>query len=86
MGFCLSFTVLIVKVKILSGISDNENGAEEGFLNLTEANDMKGGSMPISTAAIMPSPALLWRFKVSLFIKLCISNIHFSSYFLLFAR
>ncbi|KAI5340373.1 hypothetical protein PRUPE_3G220700 [Prunus persica] len=49
------------------GISDNENGAEEGFLNLTEANDMKGGSMPISTAAIMPSPALLWRFKVLLF-------------------
>ncbi|PQQ17924.1 SPX and EXS domain-containing protein 1-like isoform X2 [Prunus yedoensis var. nudiflora] len=49
------------------GISDNENGAEEGFLNLTVANDMKGGSMPISTAAIMPSPALLWRFKVLLF-------------------
>lgn len=26
---------------------------------------MKGGSTPLSTVAIMPSPTLLWRFKVS---------------------
>ncbi|KAM1015902.1 hypothetical protein ACFX2I_045590 [Malus domestica] len=52
------------------GTSELENGAEEGFLRLIEGNDMKGGSMPSiprSTAAIMPSPAMLWRFKVLLF-------------------
>lgn len=34
-------------------------------MHLIEGNDMKGGSTPLSTVAIMPSPTLLWRFKVS---------------------
>ncbi|PRQ52862.1 hypothetical protein RchiOBHm_Chr2g0160141 [Rosa chinensis] len=52
--------------KNLSGTSEVENGAEEGFVHLIEGNDMKG-STPLSTVAIMPSPTLLWRFKVLLF-------------------
>ncbi|KAJ9176936.1 hypothetical protein P3X46_012197 [Hevea brasiliensis] len=43
------------------------NGAEEGFLHSTESNDLKSTITPLSTAAIMPSPILLWRFKVLLF-------------------
>ncbi|KAK1314151.1 hypothetical protein QJS10_CPA06g00119 [Acorus calamus] len=31
-------------------------------------NEMKSASLPLNGAAIMPSPALLWRFKVLLFI------------------
>ncbi|KAK1284713.1 hypothetical protein QJS10_CPB21g00539 [Acorus calamus] len=31
-------------------------------------NEMKSASLPLTGAAIMPSPALLWRFKVLLFI------------------
>ncbi|KAM5580709.1 SPX and EXS domain-containing protein 5 [Rosa sericea] len=50
-----------------SGTSEVENGAEEGFVHLIEGNDMKGVSTPLSTVAIMPSPTLLWRFKVLLF-------------------
>ncbi|XP_059449713.1 uncharacterized protein LOC132180785 [Corylus avellana] len=48
------------------GTGELENGVEEGFLHSIEANDMKGVSTPVSTAAIMPSPILLWRFKVLL--------------------
>lgn len=43
------------------------NGTEEGFLHLMESNDLKSMITPISTAAIMPSPIFLWRFKVLLF-------------------
>ncbi|GMY09943.1 SPX and EXS domain-containing protein 1 isoform X1 [Fagus crenata] len=44
-----------------------ENGVEEDFLHSIEANDLKSVIPPMSTAAIMPSPILLWRFKVLLF-------------------
>jgi hypothetical protein len=44
-----------------------ENGVEEDFLHSMEANDLKSVIPPMSTAAIMPSPILLWRFKVLLF-------------------
>ncbi|KAG5114486.1 hypothetical protein JHK82_037755 [Glycine max] len=40
-----------------------ENGIEEGLLHPVEADDSKGGT-PVSAAAMMPSPILLWRFKV----------------------
>ncbi|RZB83648.1 SPX and EXS domain-containing protein 1 isoform C [Glycine soja] len=43
-----------------------ENGIEEGLLHPVEADDSKGGT-PVSAAAMMPSPILLWRFKVLLF-------------------
>ncbi|KAJ6371909.1 hypothetical protein OIU77_002263 [Salix suchowensis] len=39
----------------------------EGLLHSAELNDLKITSLPINTAAIMPSPILLWRFKVLLF-------------------
>lgn len=41
-----------------------ENGAEENFLHSSEADSLKGSSTPMSTTAIMPSPIILWRFKV----------------------
>nr|XP_029121721.1 SPX and EXS domain-containing protein 1 isoform X5 [Elaeis guineensis] len=41
---------------------------DEGFLLPAEVNEMKGGSLPIHGAAILPSPVLLWRFKVLLFL------------------
>lgn len=44
-----------------------ENGVEEGLLHPVEASDSKGGVIPVSAAAMMPSPVLLWRFKVLLF-------------------
>ncbi|CAI0460664.1 unnamed protein product, partial [Linum tenue] len=44
------------------------NGAEEGFSHSTEADNSKSLPMSLSAAAaIMPSPILLWRFKVLLF-------------------
>ncbi|KAF9679092.1 hypothetical protein SADUNF_Sadunf07G0104100 [Salix dunnii] len=45
--------------------SDGEQGNTEmeGLLHSTEPSDLKIPSLPISTAAIMPSPILLWRFK-----------------------
>ncbi|KAG2712263.1 hypothetical protein I3760_04G116600 [Carya illinoinensis] len=52
---------------VFSDLGELENGVEEGFLNSIDANDMKGVSTPVSAAAIMPSPILLWRFKVLLF-------------------
>lgn len=41
-----------------------ENGVEEGLLYPGEANDSRGGATPMSAGTIMPSPILLWRFKV----------------------
>ncbi|XP_041009228.1 SPX and EXS domain-containing protein 1-like isoform X3 [Juglans microcarpa x Juglans regia] len=49
---------------ILVQSSELENGVEEGFLNSIDANDMKGVNTPVGTAVIMPSPILLWRFKI----------------------
>lgn len=42
------------------------NGVEEDF-SQTEANGVKNSSTTMSTVDIMPSPVLLWRFKVLLF-------------------
>ncbi|KAG4981165.1 hypothetical protein JHK85_035123 [Glycine max] len=43
-----------------------ENGVEEGLLHPVEASDSKGGVIPVSAAAMMPSPVLLWRFKIEI--------------------
>ncbi|KAJ6959312.1 hypothetical protein NC653_037590 [Populus alba x Populus x berolinensis] len=43
----------------------------EGLLHSTGSNDLKIASLPITTAAIMPSPILLWRFKV--FVVTCLA-------------
>ncbi|EEF46673.1 conserved hypothetical protein [Ricinus communis] len=48
-------------------VGDQGNGSEEGFLHSIESNEMKSVITPITTVAIMPSPVLLWRFKVLLF-------------------
>ncbi|THF99460.1 hypothetical protein TEA_016332 [Camellia sinensis var. sinensis] len=46
------------------GTSELGNSADEGFSHLLDANEMKGVSTPLGTAAtILPSPILLWRFK-----------------------
>lgn len=49
------------------GSTELENGAEENFLHSSEADSLKGSSTPMSTTAIMPSPIILWRFKVLFF-------------------
>ncbi|KAG6431687.1 hypothetical protein SASPL_109769 [Salvia splendens] len=49
------------------GSGELGNSSEEDFLRNTESNEMKGGATPLSSAAIVPSPLLLWRFKVLLF-------------------
>ncbi|XP_055822385.1 uncharacterized protein LOC129891144 isoform X2 [Solanum dulcamara] len=41
---------------------------EEAVLHNIEANEMKGVSTPPSTTTIIPSPVLLWRLKVLLFL------------------
>lgn len=43
------------------------NDVEEDFLQ-TEANGVKNSSTTMSTVDIMPSPVLLWRFKVLLLV------------------
>nr|KYP38248.1 SPX and EXS domain-containing protein 5 [Cajanus cajan] len=47
-----------------------ENGGEEGLLHPVEAGDSKVGATPVSASAVamMPSPILLRRFKVLLFL------------------
>lgn len=47
-----------------------ENGVDEGLLHSMELNDLRVVTMPmtIAASAIMPSPILLFRFKVCLFV------------------
>ncbi|XP_015074316.1 SPX and EXS domain-containing protein 5-like [Solanum pennellii] len=55
---------------VVSDIGTVELGGSpvEALLHSIEVNEMKGVTAPLSTAAIMPSPVLLWRFKVLLFL------------------
>jgi len=41
-----------------------ENGVDEGLLHPVEAADSRGSLTAVGAATMMPSPALLWRFKV----------------------
>ncbi|XP_038692190.1 SPX and EXS domain-containing protein 1-like isoform X2 [Tripterygium wilfordii] len=53
---------------VVSDLGDElGNGVDEGVLHSVEMNDIWNASTTISTAAIMPSPTFLWRFKVLLF-------------------
>ncbi|CAJ1956364.1 unnamed protein product [Sphenostylis stenocarpa] len=45
-----------------------ENGVEEGLLHPVDAADLKGSVTAISATSMTPSPALLWRSKVLLFL------------------
>ncbi|KAL6526178.1 hypothetical protein OROMI_029818 [Orobanche minor] len=51
------------------GSSEVGSISEEDFLLSKESNEMKGVGVttPLSSTAIVPSPLLLWRFKVLLF-------------------
>jgi len=51
---------------------EGENGSEEGLLHPVEADDSKGSVTAVGAASMMPSPALLWRFKV--LTLLCLSE------------
>ncbi|XP_021907288.1 uncharacterized protein LOC110821677 [Carica papaya] len=54
---------------VVSDLGDEFGDAvEDGLLHSAEANDLKSTSMPMVTIAKMPSPILLWRFKVLLFL------------------
>ncbi|KAL8542297.1 hypothetical protein ACS0TY_003238 [Phlomoides rotata] len=50
------------------GTSELGNSSEEDHLLSLESNEMKGAAPPLSSVAIIPSPLLLWRFKVLLFL------------------
>ncbi|MBA0758825.1 hypothetical protein Gotri_021789, partial [Gossypium trilobum] len=39
------------------------NGVENSYVHPLEINGSKNASIPLVTAAIVPSPTLLWRFK-----------------------
>lgn len=47
---------------------EEENGADESLLHSVEGNDSRGGATPMNGSGMMPSPVLLWRFKVLLFL------------------
>lgn len=49
------------------GGSELGNIVDEVFIHPKEADELKGTSPTMNTVAIMPSPILLWRFKVLLF-------------------
>uniref|UniRef100_A0A1D1YV38 SPX and EXS domain-containing protein 1 n=1 Tax=Anthurium amnicola TaxID=1678845 RepID=A0A1D1YV38_9ARAE len=50
------------------GPSELGNIGDEGFLVPADINEIKTGGSPMNTATIMPSPVMLWRFKVLLFL------------------
>ncbi|KAJ6815603.1 SPX and EXS domain-containing protein 1 isoform X1 [Iris pallida] len=50
------------------GYSEPGYISEEGFFFPTEGDEMKSGTLPLHSVAIMPSPILLWRLKVLLFL------------------
>ncbi|VFQ99158.1 unnamed protein product [Cuscuta campestris] len=53
---------------VISDFGSIELGSSaEDLLHATEVNEMKGVSTPLTSTAILPSPVLLWRFKVLLF-------------------
>ncbi|MCD7469849.1 hypothetical protein HAX54_009159 [Datura stramonium] len=50
------------------GTFEPGSGFEEAILHRIEDNELKGVSTPSSTMTIIPSPVLLWRLKVFLFL------------------
>ncbi|KAL7117235.1 hypothetical protein ACP275_03G060200 [Erythranthe tilingii] len=53
---------------VVFDIGDLGNSSEDDFSHSLESDEMKGGAIPLNSVAITPSPLLLWRFKVLLFI------------------
>lgn len=58
--------MLLIIIKYLS-VDEAGNNVEEGF-SQTDANGVKVLGSPMNTVAVMPSPVLLWRFKVWLLV------------------
>ncbi|XP_061376060.1 uncharacterized protein LOC133318121 isoform X1 [Gastrolobium bilobum] len=50
------------------GANEVENGVDEGLLYSTEASDLTGATISMRATAVIPSPILLWRFKVLIFL------------------
>ncbi|GLT43919.1 hypothetical protein SLA2020_178440 [Shorea laevis] len=50
------------------GTSYPTNSAQEGYAFPMVLGEMKGVNLPMPSAAMMPSPIFLWRFKVLLFL------------------
>ncbi|KAL2456434.1 EXS (ERD1/XPR1/SYG1) family protein [Forsythia ovata] len=53
---------------VVSDLGEQGNSVEEDIWHSIESNEMKGVGTPLSSVAITPSPVLLWRFKVLLFL------------------
>lgn len=58
---------------------EEENGADESSLHSVEGNDSRGGATPMNGSGMMPSPVLLWRFKVFFCFKKFFELCKFSS-------
>ncbi|XP_022770334.1 SPX and EXS domain-containing protein 5-like isoform X2 [Durio zibethinus] len=50
------------------GAGEPGNSVQEGYVFPLMIGEMKGANSPMQTAAIMPSPVFLWRFKIILFL------------------
>ncbi|XP_022894583.1 SPX and EXS domain-containing protein 5-like isoform X2 [Olea europaea var. sylvestris] len=53
---------------LVSDLGEQGNSAEEDIWHSIESNKMKSVGTPLSSVVITPSPVLLWRFKVLLFL------------------
>ncbi|CAK9319603.1 unnamed protein product [Citrullus colocynthis] len=58
---------VVSDLEYLSG-TETGNGVDETLLHSMEVDDLKSTILTMNPAAIVPSPILLWRFKVFLFI------------------
>lgn len=60
----MHYVLIMVANKLLCTVE--LGNSVEIFSDAIEVNEMKGVSTPLSSTAILPSPVLLWRFKVSI--------------------
>ncbi|XP_022153890.1 SPX and EXS domain-containing protein 1-like isoform X1 [Momordica charantia] len=58
---------VVSDLEYLSG-TETGNGVDETLLHSMEVDDLKSTILTLNPTAIVPSPVLLWRFKVFLFI------------------
>ncbi|XP_022157429.1 SPX and EXS domain-containing protein 1-like [Momordica charantia] len=58
---------VVSDLEYLSG-TESGNGVDDTLLHSMEADDLKSAILTMNPTAIVPSPILLWRFKVFLFI------------------
>ncbi|GKV38000.1 hypothetical protein SLEP1_g45958 [Rubroshorea leprosula] len=58
-----SYCYLSIMTSIKS-TSDPADSVQEGYVFPLVLGEMKGASLPLPSAAILPSPILPWRFKI----------------------